>query len=83
MEAAQSAFAEALRNDDRDAQAYLGLALVRLALADTAGETNALQTALDLGLNAPLPDSACAQVPALAPLLGVDAGVLVEGCAGE
>lgn len=83
LEAAQSAFAEALRNDDRDAKAYLGLALVRLALADSAGATNALQTALDLGLNAPLPASACTQVVALAPLLGVDAVLLSEGCEGE
>ncbi|MBZ0286617.1 MAG: tetratricopeptide repeat protein, partial [Anaerolineae bacterium] len=82
-DAAQSAFAEALRNDDRDSDAYFGLALVRLALSDTAGATSALNTALDLGWNGLLPKAACAQSPALAPLLGLDVATLSESCAGR
>jgi|GEM_PF-1169717 len=79
FEAAQAAFSEALRNDGRDAAAYLGLALVRLALDDTSGAANALATARGLGLNMPLPRAACDQSSALVPLLGGDAGMLT-GC---
>lgn len=82
-DAAQSAFSEVLRGDDRDANAYFGLALVRLALNDSAGATNALNTALDLGWNGPLLKAACAQSPALAPLLGLDVATLSESCAGK
>ncbi|MEO8607156.1 MAG: tetratricopeptide repeat protein [Chloroflexota bacterium] len=80
---AQSAFSEVLRNDDRDSNAYFGLALVRLALKDSAGATNALHTAFELGWNGPLPKAACAQSPALAPLLGLDVATLSESCAGR
>jgi Flp pilus assembly protein TadD len=82
-DAAQSAFSEVLRSDDRDSNAYFGLALVRLALNDSAGATNALNTALDLGWNGPLPKAACLQSPALAPLLGLDVATLSESCAGR
>jgi uncharacterized membrane protein/Tfp pilus assembly protein PilF len=81
-EAAQAAFSDALRNDDRDPDAYLGLALVRLALNDASGATSALNTAFDLGWNGPLPKAACEQAPALAPLLGLDVATVAESCAG-
>jgi tetratricopeptide (TPR) repeat protein len=63
---AQAAFAEALRNDGRDAESHLGLALVRRALDDAAGAAAALTRAVDEGLPTPLPPAACAAFPALA-----------------
>jgi len=80
FDAAQAAFSEALRQENRDADAYVGLALVRLALDDNAGGTNAFNTALDLGLNAPLPLAACPYAPTLSALLGEDAATFLAAC---
>jgi hypothetical protein len=82
-EVAQAAFSEALRQENRDAEAYIGLALVRLALGDLGGAANAVNTALDLGYSGTLPVSACPYAPALSPLLASKLVQFSGECSGN